>query len=304
MDQKDIINQINQDNLKWEILTDGLGFHRKPEKLARNASKEKKITKINTSDSEQMIDHLIEKTEEKKQTAKASLSYTSVESRPTPQSPISYTSKNTFNDLSPKNSFPSSLKNRSSGKYFTPSLPKLSSTPSNAQTPLLSPALAKIFESKNTTDTQKSSLFETKDSLKPVPISLASIMVDFVFVFALSLILLSSLIRTTNMNIYALLEGLKTNFNSQLACIVSILSLIQMYVLITRSFFGCTLGEWTFNLQMGTNQNIKKSTYPFLVLWRACLIFITGFVFLPILSFLLQKDISYPFTGIQLYKKT
>jgi len=81
------------------------------------------------------------------------------------------------------------------------------------------------------------------------------------------------------------------------------IAVLQLYVIVARSFFGKTLGEWTFDYQMGDNEQVKSTVYPLLVLWRSLVIMGTGVITLPILSILFRKDLASYLTGLQFYKK-
>lgn len=139
--------------------------------------------------------------------------------------------------------------------------------------------------------------------LKPVSVSFASMLLDSAVVLALSLLFLVSLVLVTGVNLTAVVSSSQTEFATQLSMIVLYVAVFEMYVIILRSFFGRTVGEWTFELQMGRDEQIAKANYPALVLWRTLLSLLTGILLLPILSLLFGRDLAATFTGLQLYKK-
>ena len=66
----------------------------------------------------------------------------------------------------------------------------------------------------------------------------------------------------------------------------------QAYLMISRSFMGCSLGEERYNISWN-----KKS--PLLFIARGLLICLTGFILIPICSAVLKKDILGELTGLQ-----
>lgn len=137
---------------------------------------------------------------------------------------------------------------------------------------------------------------------KKVCFSLRAFVVDVFVVASINLLLLSALIFISQVDLVSLLVA-QNNTSAQLAAAVSVLVVLKIYILLTRSFCGFTLGEWTWALQVGRAEQIKKSWYPLLVLWRSVLVFATGFVLFPVLSILTRRDVLYYLTGLQLYQK-
>ena len=79
-------------------------------------------------------------------------------------------------------------------------------------------------------------------------------------------------------------------------------SVAQLYMVLARSFFGRTIGEWTFELQLGNAFQQRAWWYPLAVVWRSTLNICTGFVVLPILSLLVQRDVSAFPSGVRIYR--
>lgn len=138
--------------------------------------------------------------------------------------------------------------------------------------------------------------------LKPAPMSIPASIIDSLFVLALSLIFLVSLLTVTGVELSSVLFSSQSDVTTQISLGVLFLAVMQMYVIVSRTFFGRTLGEWTFDLQMGSDEEHAKPVYPFKVLLRCFVNVITGVVLLPLLSFLFQKDLLAKFSGLQLYR--
>jgi len=117
------------------------------------------------------------------------------------------------------------------------------------------------------------------------------------------LIFLISLLMITKVDLMKVFTNTQTDMMTQLSLAVLFTALYQMYVIVARSFFGKTLGEWTFDHQLGRKKEQDSALYPIQVLWRSFLTVITGVFILPTLSFISRKDIPSYLSGLQLYKK-
>jgi len=139
--------------------------------------------------------------------------------------------------------------------------------------------------------------------LEAQPVSLASAAMDSLVVLGFSLVFLLSLLLVTRVNLLNVYNSAQNDFLTQLSVVSLYVAVMQIYVIISRSFFGKTLAEWTFELQMGDDEQQKKSLYPLQVLWRSIVVTLTGVILLPLLSFIVRRDLTFYFTGLQLYRK-
>ena len=139
--------------------------------------------------------------------------------------------------------------------------------------------------------------------LTPISVSFSSMILDATIVFAFSLIFLVSLVAVTKVNLNSVVFSSQFDFATQLSLVVLYFAVYQMYMIVSRSFFGRSVGEWTFDLQLGDDAQIQSSLYPALVLWRSILNLLTGVILLPVLSFLFREDIASRFTGLQLFRR-
>ena len=106
----------------------------------------------------------------------------------------------------------------------------------------------------------------------------------------------------TQVDLTALIFKVGLDVPTKIAFYALFVSVMLMYVVVIRSFFGRTLGEWTFDFQMGNDQQHESALYPVLVLWRCSLAIMTGVILLPILSMIFGRDLLAPATGLQLYR--
>lgn len=135
------------------------------------------------------------------------------------------------------------------------------------------------------------------------PVSLSSSILDGVVVFAVSLLFLASLLAVTNVDFSLVYRNLLNDVMTQICFAVLYIAVLEIYVVLSRSFCGKTLGEWTFDCQMGSDDQIQSSFYPLLIVWRSLVILLTGVVVIPLLSFIVRVDLASYLTGLQLYKK-
>lgn len=139
--------------------------------------------------------------------------------------------------------------------------------------------------------------------LVPVSFSISSTILDSIIVLALSLIFMMSLVFVTGVDLVSVVTSASHELMAQVSLAALYLAVWQMYVVVSRSFFGATLGEWTFDLQLGDKEQIAEGVYPGKVLMRSLAIMLTGFVLLPLLSLIFRRDIASKVSGLQLYRR-
>ncbi len=134
--------------------------------------------------------------------------------------------------------------------------------------------------------------------------SLPSSILDGVFATGVSLILLVGVLLMTKADLVGLLSNSQTDRFVQFQIGLLFMMVLQMYMLVSRTLFEQTIGEWTYETQLGTDAQKVKALYPVQVVARGILFAITGFVLIPILSELFGKDLAAHLTGLALHKKT
>jgi hypothetical protein len=139
--------------------------------------------------------------------------------------------------------------------------------------------------------------------LERAPVAIPSALLDGIVIFALGLVFLVALMTITKVDLATLIFRTGLDVPTKVAFGALFGSVLMMYVVVARSFFGRTLGEWTFDYQMGDDQQHKSATYPLRVLLRSILAVLTGVVVLPLLSLILNRDLLAPLTGLQLYRQ-
>ena len=74
-----------------------------------------------------------------------------------------------------------------------------------------------------------------------------------------------------------------------------------VYFMIARSLCGSTLGDWAFDVQLGSEKQRLHIMYPFQVFFRTVVVLVTGIVIVPLISMGFGKDIAEKFSGLKLY---
>jgi hypothetical protein len=153
--------------------------------------------------------------------------------------------------------------------------------------------------------TAKTSKRQTRQlTFVPAPMDFAAAILDAMVVCGLSTIMLVCILAITKINLIGMLGNAQTDLATQFHLALLFFAVLQMYMLITRSFFTATLGEWAFDLQLGTDETQKRALFPVLVAWRSIFMSMTGLVLIPALSFLFRRDLAKYVTGLQLYRRT
>lgn len=133
--------------------------------------------------------------------------------------------------------------------------------------------------------------------------ALAPFLVDAMMVAAFFLIGLIIALYVTKVDIIDFVINSVGNIENSLVIPSILLMMIFMYTLLTRVFLGGTLGEMVFDMQLGMAQDHKSPYYGFKVLARLVLVTLTGFVTLPLLSWICRSDFSGKMLKLHLIKK-
>jgi uncharacterized RDD family membrane protein YckC len=183
-------------------------------------------------------------------------------------------------------------------------------TPKPVQSPFPQPGAYKSNIKKtptpqelSSTGTRRGAADSPQRKLQAATVSLESALLDFNIVMGLSLVFMMALLMITKVDLNIVMKNLNTDYMTQASLGVMFIAVMQMYVVISRSFFGRTLGEWTFDLQVGEDSEQKQETYPLKIALRSLLITFTGLFCLPLISALLGRDIPGQVTGVKLYRQ-
>lgn len=133
--------------------------------------------------------------------------------------------------------------------------------------------------------------------------SVPAAMLDLFVVTAFALIFLAVLLSVTKVDLNVVIRGAESEMLTRVSLVLLYLLIVQMYVVVSRAFYGQTLGEWTFDVQLGLKQDQGQTMYPIRVIWRSLITSITGFVLLPLLSLIVGQDLAGRLSGVKLYQQ-
>lgn len=154
-------------------------------------------------------------------------------------------------------------------------------------------------------ETSKEKISQTtpKLELKKSVWSFSAAILDAMLVVAASLLCMIVVLVATKAD----LIGNLSNPDGQGMIYLSLFSVFAgvcfIYLVGNRIFVGCTPGEWAFDQCVGKPEELNTTSYTLSVIARSLLVIATGFITLPILSVLTNKDIAGNITGARLFKK-
>lgn len=288
------------DEFEFKPLTDGLGFHKKAVRLSEQVKSSRLV--------EDQVGKLIP-------------TPPPMNSFPEPLSPAVKTSVQSFEDLlknlEPKPKVRDSQ--LSEEVRITDTLPRPERRPvysaremgppisipipgTDAYIPQSKPRISDELKSEPAIGTRRGGHDAGKRQLVTAPVCFRSAILDGMVVIAVSLIFMVSLMLVAKVNLLNAITNAQTDLMAQMSAVTLSVAVLLMYVVVSRSFFGRTLGEWTFDFQMGQDQEHNESLYPLKVVWRSLLVVLTGIVVLPLLSWIANKDLLASLTGLQLYQ--
>ena len=144
---------------------------------------------------------------------------------------------------------------------------------------------------------------KTAAALEPIPAHFGAAILDGMVVTGMSTLLLVCILAITHVNLMGLLNNAETDGPTRIHLALLLIAVQQLYMLTARSFFQVSLGEWAFELQLGTKEQHESTLYPLRVGARTLLVTFTGLFLLPALSLALGKDLAAKVTGVQLYRQ-
>lgn len=286
----------------FKLLTEGLGFHRKDS--SHKSEKEEK-EEFDALDEKYVDKNSIKNETKLRMTNKTAL----FDDLPKMEMP---SAKNLLSEIKEKrnvdlneskNNF--SKPHRSKMKLQDPPLPMTSSIFDRVSAPSVQGStltLPTIEIPKTHTIARKGSHSSPRRELKPIPFHLMAACLDTVVIGSINLLFVVALLFVTNMTLGTVMTNLKSDSMTQWCMIILLFTVIEMYLVVSRSFFGSSLGEWAFDVQLGDDLQQKKIVYPLKVLLRSIVNACTGFIVLPFLSIIFQKDLAGKICRLQLFR--
>ena len=133
--------------------------------------------------------------------------------------------------------------------------------------------------------------------------SFASAIIDSLVVFGLASLFVVILVAATGVDIVALLTHQQIATRTLIELILLYGGVNLFYFMLSRGLFGSTLGDWAFDIQLGSEEERSHIMYPFQVIFRTFVIMITGIFIIPLVSLAFGKDMAFHLSGLKLYSR-
>ncbi|MBC7456973.1 MAG: metalloendopeptidase [Bdellovibrionaceae bacterium] len=142
-----------------------------------------------------------------------------------------------------------------------------------------------------------------KVQLKKSKPQLFAIVLDGMLVMAAFLMSLILMLSITKIDMILNLTHPETSGMVYLATAALFAMVTFVYMAVNRAILGYTPGEWAFDQQCGQNEENESVMFMLKIAFRTVVVMATGFVVMPFLSYLFNKDMAGDITGAQLYRK-
>lgn len=132
---------------------------------------------------------------------------------------------------------------------------------------------------------------------------LAAAGLDAMLIVAAFLMSMIAMLSITKVDLFLNLSHPETSSLIYVATGLLFIGVAFIYMVVNRAFLGFTPGEWAYDQRLGTEAQAQQIMYiPRLVL-RTVLVMVTGFITLPLISILMNKDVAGQLTGTVLMRK-
>lgn len=133
--------------------------------------------------------------------------------------------------------------------------------------------------------------------------SALSLFLDFTVIAGLSILFMLGLVVATGLDLMPILNNAASDGGTQMGVALLIYSVSQLYLILVRSFYGQTLGEWSMDVQLGMQKEQEQVSYALKLIGRTLLLAVTGFIILPIASMIMKQDLTGRIVNLKLYRK-
>ncbi len=293
---------MDLDNFEFRPLTDGLGFDKTTEESQRKSNFKPKA-----------YQEPIKKVELRKET----FELPEQDFKKPNNTPVSRSLKKMLDSLPPSVDFTEDKEREKNFKGpLAPELrkeaPFYRPTPDNAPQPVVSNqnfdvtldnSLSQAFPKEEVSKRFYHQMVEPIPQYKEISSSFASAVIDFLIVLGLSSLFVVSLVAITRVDLIAMLTHNQLGLRTTIEIGVLFAGVNLFYYMVSRGLFGSTLGDWAFDVQLGSAKERSHLMYPLQVIFRTFVIMLTGIFIIPLVSIGFGKDIAYYFSGLKLYSR-
>jgi hypothetical protein len=142
---------------------------------------------------------------------------------------------------------------------------------------------------------------QEKTKTRSIAPNFAAITLDALLVAAGFLTCLIVLLMITQVDLVASFSTGSDNIVLGGSLLGLFVALCWMYMVLHRVALGATTGEWVFDMQLGTRDQIGTMSYVGKVVLRATLVVLSGVIFVPLASMLMGRDLLGELLGLELY---
>jgi|GEM_PF-2459262 len=153
---------------------------------------------------------------------------------------------------------------------------------------------------------QKSFFHKTvtpQKQFREVPASFASALIDGIVTLGITALFVVGIILLTDINLVKLLRTDAIMLRTGLEILGLYFGVTAVYYMISRSLCGSSLGDWAFDIQLGSEDQRMHMMYPLQVFFRVVVVLLSGIILVPLISIGFGKDIAEKFSGLKLYAR-
>lgn len=129
------------------------------------------------------------------------------------------------------------------------------------------------------------------------------LLLDGMLITAASLLCMITMLIITRVDLVANLSNPDTEGLIYLSTFSLFAGVAFIYMVVHRVFLGYTPGEWAYDVRLGTPEAQTTPMYTVRVVARQLLVTVTGLFLLPVLGFLVGKDLTGQIVGLPLFRK-
>lgn len=126
---------------------------------------------------------------------------------------------------------------------------------------------------------------------------------DAMLIVAAFLMSMIAMLSITKVDLFLNLSHPETSGLIYVATGMLFIGVSFIYMVVNRAFLGYTPGEWAYDQCLGQPIEMQNISYIPRLVFRTVLVIVTGFITMPLLSVLMNKDVAGQITGTILYRK-
>lgn len=143
-----------------------------------------------------------------------------------------------------------------------------------------------------------------KTNLKTSKPFMLAASLDAMLIIAAFLLSMIAMLTITKIDLFMNLTHAETSRFVFIATGGLFIAITFIYMVVNRAFMGYTPGEWACDQRCGQDTDMDSAMYIPRIILRTLIVMGTGFITMPLISFLMNQDVAGKITGLNLYKTT